>query len=452
MQRGWILTFALITCGCAPQPQLPPSTTEAASQENRKIVARVYNSGFPLAHDTYNGMGVGSDGRVYYVLSSEKHDVAGRMYAFDPSSGEIALIGDLTEAAGEKGMQAIAQGKSHVNFVEHDGKLYFSTHIGYYDIIDGMEKAGAPPPGWKPYRGGHLLAWDMKTGAFESFGLAPEREGILTSNTDGARGRIYGITWPTGYFFRYDIPKKEWKNFGALFRLGENGKGETYRTLCRSLAIDPRDGDVYFTDGDGVIYRYSYQQDAVGKVAGENMRKDYFGLYDPTSPGHMAYNWRQVVWYEPEGKFYGVHGNSGYLFTFDPRAERIEVIERLTSLPSKRSGMFDQFSYGYLGFTLGPDNHTLYYLTGGPIYVEGKRVAGKESTARGEAKGVEDLHLVTFHIPTRRYTDHGAVFYPNGDRPLYVNSIAVTRDGTVYTLARITEDGRTRTDLVSFKP
>jgi len=166
----------------------------------------------------------------------------------------------------------------------------------------------------------------------------------------------------------------------------------------------------------------------------------------------MAYNWRQVVWYEPEGKFYGVHGNSGYLFTFDPRAERIELIERLTSLPSKRSGMFDQFSYGYLGFTLGPDNHTLYYLTGGPIYVEGKRVAGKDSTARGEAKGVEDLHLVTFHIPTRRYTDHGAVFYPNGDRPLYVNSIAVTRDGTVYTLARITEDGRTRTDLVSFKP
>ena len=24
------------------------------------------------------------------------------------------------------------------------------------------------------------------------------------------------------------------------------------------------------------------------------MRKDYFGLYDPSSPGHMGYNWRQV--------------------------------------------------------------------------------------------------------------------------------------------------------------
>jgi hypothetical protein len=28
--------------------------------------------------------------------------------------------------------------------------------------------------------------------------------------------------------------------------------------------------------------------------------------------------------------------------------------------------MFDEFSYGYLGFTLGPDEQTIYYLTGGP--------------------------------------------------------------------------------------
>jgi hypothetical protein len=57
--------------------------------------------------------------------------------------------------------------------------------------------------------------------------------------------------------------------------------------------------------------------------------------------------------------------------------------------------------------------------------------------------------VVTYDIPTRKYKDHGAVFYENGDRPLYVNSIAVGKDGTVYTLARITEKGHTRTDLIS---
>jgi hypothetical protein len=112
--------------------------------------------------------------------------------------------------------------------------------------------------------------------------------------------------------------------------------------------------------------------------------------------------------------------------------------------------MGDQFSYGYLGFKLGPDGRTIYYLTGSPIYVDGKRVLGANSTAKGEAKGLEDLHLITYDIPTGKYLDHGTVFYPDGQRPLYVNSIAIGDDGTVYTLARITENGKTRTDLISF--
>jgi hypothetical protein len=166
----------------------------------------------------------------------------------------------------------------------------------------------------------------------------------------------------------------------------------------------------------------------------------------------MAYNWRQVVWHAPSNQVYGVHGNSGYLFRFDPDAERVDIVERITSEPSRRSGMFDQFSYGYLGFALGPDGKTLYYLTGGPIYREGRRVTGKESTAKGESKGEEDLHLITYDIPAGKYTDHGAIFFENGDRPAYVNSIAIGKDGTVYSLSRIRDGGTVRTDLFSAGP
>jgi hypothetical protein len=206
---------------------------------------------------------------------------------------------------------------------------------------------------------------------------------------------------------------------------------------------------MYFTTGDGAILRYRYDSDSIEVVEGEDMKKDYFGLYDPTSPGHMGYNWRQTVWYEPERAVYGVHGNSGYLFRFDPQIPRIDVLERITSLPSKRSGMYDQFSYGYLGFTLGPDGRTLYYLTGGPVYADGKRVVGKSQTAMGESKGIENLHLITYDISRGKYTDHGPIFFSNGQRPAYVNSITVGKDGTVYTLSRITENGCTRTDLIA---
>jgi hypothetical protein len=111
--------------------------------------------------------------------------------------------------------------------------------------------------------------------------------------------------------------------------------------------------------------------------------------------------------------------------------------------------MFDQFSYGYLGFTLGPDGRTIHYLTGGPIYVDGKRVAGKSKTAMGESKGIEDLHLITYDVLMGTYSDRGAIFFADGQRPSYVNSIAVGKDGSVYALSRITERGKTRTDLMS---
>ncbi|HXX24011.1 MAG TPA: hypothetical protein VEO19_12750 [Terriglobia bacterium] len=446
-QALWLAGLILLmSSGCAREE---PKPVPPAPRQSGALRARTYNSGFAQAHDTYNGMLAASDGKVYYVLSSTEYDVAAQMYSYDPATGAIRHLGDLTEACGEKGMKLISQGKSHVNFVEHAGKLYFSTHLGYYSIIQDMEKPGAPPPGWKPYRGGHFLSYDMASGEFDDLALAPHGEGIIAMTLDPQRGRLYGLTWPTGYFIRFDLAKKELKDLGPVSLKGESGKGPTYRTLCRSLRVDPGDGSVYYTTGDGGIFRYRYDRDAIERVEGEDLKKDYFGSYDPTSPGSMGYNWRQTIWYAPEKAIYGVHGNSGYLFRFDPRIPNVEVLERLTSEPSKRSGMFDQFSYGYLGFTLGPDGRAIYYLTGGPIYEHGKRVTGKATTSKGEAMGLEDLHLVTYDIPTRKYIDQGAIFYDNGDRPTYVNSIAVGKDSTVYSLARITEHGQTRTDLIS---
>jgi hypothetical protein len=440
-----ILACAMISCGQENQPV--EETTDKGPDAYGRI-AKTYNSGFDKAHDTYNGMSTASNGKIYYVLSSQLVDVGGQMYSFDPANEAIAHLADLTEACGEKDLKAIVQGKSHVNFVESEGKLYFATHIGYYSIIDGMEKMGIPPPGYKPYPGGHLLSFDMARGEFEDLAIAPHQEGVLTMNMDTVRGLIYGLTWPTGYLFRYDLGNKKLTDLGPVSGEGEDGKGPTFRVLCRSIAVNPTDGSVYLTTSEGKILHLKLGADQVQTVEGEDMIKDYFGLYDPSSAGHMGYNWRQIIYYPPGNCFYGVHGNSGYLFRFDPSIPQLEVLDRITSLPSKRSGMFDQFSYGYLGFKLGPDGRTLYYLTGGPIYIEGKRVTGKSSTAMGEAKGLENLHLITYDIPTGKYRDHGPVFYENGDRPLYVNSIAVGLDGTVYTLARITENGVTRTDLI----
>lgn len=427
------------------------SDSDRAMQQlkTHSLEAKHYYSGFELAHDTYNAISCASDGKIYYVLSSESIEKGGQFYVYDPISDQIKFIADLTEACGEKDMKAIPQGKSHVRFYERNGKLYFSTHVGYYELIDGMDRLPEnPPPGYKKYPGGHFLSYDLSSGEIEDLMIVPNGEGVVSMTMDTERGHLYGISWPTGSFIHYDIDKNKLHNLGPISERGEAGNpGEDFRSLCRSLFVEPRNGTVYFSTAEGDILAFTPGSLAVQKLEGVDLRLDYFGTYDPTRPGSMGYNWRKIFWYGPEEVAYGVHGNSGYLFRFDPHQKKIELVERITSEPSKRSGMFDQFSYGYLGFQLGPDQ-TIYYLTGGPVYEEGKLIKGVAQIAKGAARGIENLHLVTYNLPTQKYQDHGPVFYSDGSRPTYVNSIAVGKDTYIYTLARFGHQGRTIQDLV----
>jgi hypothetical protein len=404
-----------------------------------RLMAESFDSGFAQAHATFNGMLAASDGKIYYVLCSEVIDAGAQMFSYDPASGRVQHLADLTEAAGEKGLHALPQGKSHVNFVEWQGKLYFSTHVGYYTRVNGRETMGVPPPGYKPYPGGHFMAYDMATGKTQRLASAPAGEGIIDFSMDAKRGRLYGLTWPSGRFLRYDLASKELKDLGRISREGEAGAGADYRILCRSLAVDPEDGSVYFTTADGDIKRYRYGRDAIETLENVNMRKDYFGAFNlDVGPG-MGYNWRQTFWYEPEKVFYGLHGGSGYLFRFDPRAPKVELVERITSEPSRRGGMKDSFAYGYLSFTLGPDARTVYYLTTGPA----------QEQEHGRPR--EDLRLVTYDIPLAKYQDRGAVFLADGQRPSGVQSIAVAKDGSVYTLATFSRNGHPIADLIRIR-
>lgn len=419
--------------------------------EEASLVAKAYYSGFELAHDTYNAIDTASDGKIYYVLSSESPKTGGQFYSFDPQSETIEHLADLTAACGEKALKAIPQGKSHVEFYESGGKLYFGTHVGYYELIGGMDRLPENMvEGMGLYPGGHFLSWDLEGKYMEDLGKIPSGEGILAMTMDTGRKQIYAISWPHGNLIHLDLNTGKLLSLGKISHSGEAGTpGKDYRVLCRSILLDPDSGKIYFSNAEGDILYYDPEdRKSFYKYEGLDLRRDYFGKYDPASPGSMGYNWRKIFWHEPEKVAYGIHGNSGYLFRFDPKTGQFELLERLCSEPSKKSGMFDQFSYGYLGFKLAPDGETIHYLTGGPVFREGKILKGKGDIAKGAAKGLENLHWVTYHIPTRLYTDHGPVMYEDGGIPTYVNSIAIDRNNKVYTLARIQKESGVIQDLI----
>jgi hypothetical protein len=92
-----MVLFSACRQAVVTEPDLVQTSTPDA-----KITATVYNSGFEHSHDTYNGLSCASDGRIYYVLCSERIDIAGQMYCLDPSTGKIEHLGDLTEMCGKK--------------------------------------------------------------------------------------------------------------------------------------------------------------------------------------------------------------------------------------------------------------------------------------------------------------------------------------------------------------
>jgi len=422
--------------------------TQAPFSKSNGLVARSHNSDFEMGGTSWVSVSAASDGKIYYTISTSNVDQGARMYVHDPETGETKFLADLTEVSGEKDLKAIPQGKSHSNFYEKDGILYTSTHVGVHGSIEKGELA-ITQEGYLPYPGGHFISYDLSTGEFEDLGIAVEGEGIVTMVMDQDRGHLYGITWPRGYFVHYDVEAGKMNNLGLVSGRGEAGTpGDDFHVLNRAMFVDPGDGSVYYSTANGDIFAYNPDSESIHKVEGVNLQLDYFGKYDPDQPGSLAYNWRRVNWYVDEEVAYGLHGNSGYLFRIDPRTPEIELVERIFSEPSSRSGMYSLHPYGgYLGFDSGPDGETLYHLTSGPIYIDGQRIT-KNQAEEMDLAYPEMVYLITYNIPNKEYVDHGPIFHANGSPVTDAYSIAVTSDA-IYTLARFERDGNERVvDLI----
>src|SRR5690606_37274233 len=141
----------------------------------------------------------------------------------------------------------------------------------------------------------------------------------LTMAMDSTRSQLYAISWPEGHFIHLDLHTQKIHDLGRVSGKGEAGQpGKDYRVLCRSMFVEPGSGQVYFTNSEGDIFFYDPVKKNIQKLTDVDMRIDYFGVYPTDQPGSMGYNWRQIIWHAGENVAYGVHGNSGYLFRFDP--------------------------------------------------------------------------------------------------------------------------------------
>lgn len=404
---------AIVTAACAPRGARAPG-------DERVLVAERFDAGFSKGDSGYKGIGRGGD-RIYYQISCHRIESHAQVFAFDPATRAIEHVADLGEAVGEKGAKRVPQGKIHVDFIEHRGKLYTATHMGYYRTVGDIELPGTAE-GYGTYPGGHFLSYDMAARRFEDLGRAPEEEGIITMAMDKERERLYGLTWPGGLFVHTDIRSRAFKNHGPVFGKAERGRGEERSLICRTMALDPREGSVYWSDTRGAVYAYRPASDSVETLQGTTL--NFVGRPE---------QWRQIVWRSKERVFYGITNASSTLFRFDPETRRVEDLFRMPVRPQ------EGFSHtpgkgAALGFRLGPDGDTLDYLAVAPGINE-----------RGRSPR-NVLRFVTYHIPSRTYRDHGRLRLSDGRFPVFAQSLEEA-DGMVYAVAWIERPGEASEEI-----
>ena len=163
---------------------------------------------------------------------------------------------DIGRALGEDATAAIAHGKIHVCPVEdEDGVLYAATHIGFYRRRRGLAEPGRVV-GRLPFGGGHFIAIDPRDGTVTSIARAPSEEGVIAMSMDVERRRLFGLTWPSGRLLQVDLARSgppraaRLLDYGPVCGRAEVGPGPR-EPVCRTLAVDPRDGRVWWSRRSG---------------------------------------------------------------------------------------------------------------------------------------------------------------------------------------------------------
>lgn len=260
------------------------------------------------------------DGLIYGGTSGDE----AYLFLFDPGINKVRHLGKLP---GQSGI--------HHSLVEDkEGNVFIGTGKNIFEDItlskwgEGDDKFDVTL--WKDikkhfagYPGGHLFCYNpsksnevvklagMNSDA-EDLGIPLPNNSIyaLTINPHG--DEIYGLTYPDGHFFIYNIPQKKFSDMGEVDRQKVfHGPERQWRTLPRALICDDS-GRVFMSGNKGMLVYYDPDK---GKLvdSGIEMPGDYYYMQfyqDYTAVEYFTKN--------ADGLIYG--GTSdGYLFSLDPK-------------------------------------------------------------------------------------------------------------------------------------
>jgi hypothetical protein len=345
------------------------------------------------------------NGLIYGATSGDE----AYLFLFDPAINKVRHLGKIP---GHSGI--------HHSLVEdRNGDIYIGTGANMFEEVPlsrwGEEDDKFDVTLWKDikrhfqgYQGGHLYCYhpaesnekvklvDMDAD-LEDLGMPLANNSIYALTINPDRDEIYGLTYPDGHFFMYNIPQKKLTDLGEIDpQKVYHGPERQWRTLSRALICDDS-GRVYMSGNKGML---TYYDPETGELVDSDMEVpgDYYYLQfyrDYTAVEYFAK--------DANGLIYG-GTTDGYLFSFDPQKMQLNNLGKVRASRRLRC------------LTMGKD---------GSVYL----MAGERSTTRPCQFYLYDPQLDRFETLGLLIADRSPYYYWRGQQ---FDCMTTGLDGTIY--------------------
>jgi len=355
------------------------------------ILNAILNRVVRMLDGQWQGLRIARDGCVYFFGGSHRPGVSAPFFRYDPQKHAVETITlDMSAVCGEDPAQVPTQGKVHSDLLEHEGWLYFGTHLSDYT-----------PEGAARYTGAHLVGYELATGAFRDFGVIhPNFTNYSGIGLDRTRNRIYFYATPFAagngpHLHRIALRTGENQDLGLIAPRTDHTR---HGQASAFLFVDSR-GDCWFTlreQGPLFVARAeSGRIEAHAEALPPGNRQ--WHCVRPLDPDRALVILQDGLWLFDASRFDGT-----------PRA-----FERLLAVETPG------WTWAYLA------------LDAQRIYWNSRSQHRLPTTGRYEVQ----IHSVDCQAPGR-VTDHGPMVDADGRAPWFIGDLASDGRGRLYACGR----------------